>query len=101
MYFMNKGIQREHFNRIVDDCLDLDIAVHCYILIGFPTETEAEAMETANFILGDTRLHSSSGFSCQPCLFDLAKEAPIISDPASYGIRRIMRPESEALSLGY
>jgi hypothetical protein len=101
MDFMKKGIKREHVNRIIDDCLDLDIAVHCYILIGFPTETEAEAMETANFILGQTRLHSSYGFSCQPCLFDLEKEAPIMSDPASYGIRRIMRPASEDLSLGY
>jgi hypothetical protein len=101
MDFMKKGIKREHVNRIIDDCLDLDIAVHCYILIGFPTETEAEAMETANFILGHTRLHSSYGFSCQPCLFDLEKEAPIMSDPASYGIRRIMRPASEDLSLGY
>src|SRR5437764_10829412 len=63
MDFMKKGIQREHVNRIVDDCLDLDIAVHCYVLIGFPTETEAEAMETANFIRGHTRLHSSYGFS--------------------------------------
>ncbi len=101
MDFMKKGIQREHVNRIVDDCLDLDVAVHCYVLIGFPTETEAEAMETANFIRGHTRLHSSYGFSCQPCLFDLEKEAPIMSDPASYGIRRIMRPASEDLSLGY
>ena len=101
MDFMKKGIKREHVNRIIDDCLDLDIAVHCYILIGFPTETEAEAMETANFILGHTRLHSSYGCSCQPCLFDLEKEAPIMSDPASYGIRRIMRPASEDLSLGY
>src|SRR5712692_9372943 len=101
MDFMKKGIKREHVNRIIDDSLDLDIAVHCYILIGFPTETEAEAMETASFILEHTRLHSSYGFSCQPCLFDLEKEAPIMSDPASYGIRRIMRPASEDLSLGY
>ncbi|TAL10976.1 MAG: radical SAM protein [Nitrospirae bacterium] len=101
MDFMKKGIKREHVNRIVDDCLDLDIAVHCYVLVGFPTETEAEAMETADFVVGHARLNSSYGFSCQPCLFDLEKEAPIMSDPASYGIRRIMRPSSEDLSLGY
>jgi len=101
MDFMKKGIKREHVNRIVDDCLDLDIAVHCYVLVGFPTETEAEALETSNFVVGHTRLNSSYGFSCQPCLFDLEKEAPIMSDPASYGIRRIMRPSSEDLSLGY
>ena len=41
------------------------------------------------------------GFSCQPCLFDLEKEAPIMSDPGSYGIRRIMRPATEDLSLGF
>jgi hypothetical protein len=101
MDFMKKGIRQEHVRRIIEDCLDVDIAVHCYILVGFPTETEPEAMETADFIVGHERLHSSYGFSCQPCLFDLEKEAPIMSDPASYGIRRIMRPASEDLSLGY
>jgi hypothetical protein len=34
-------------------------------------------------------------------LFDLEKEAPIMSDPAGYGIRRIMRPSAEDLSLGF
>jgi radical SAM superfamily enzyme YgiQ (UPF0313 family) len=101
MDFMKKGIKQEHVRRIVDDCLDLDIAVHCYVLIGFPTETETEALETMNFIADHKRLNSSYGFSCQPCLFDLEKEAPIMSDPAGYGIRRIMRPASEDLSLGY
>jgi hypothetical protein len=101
MDFMKKGIKREYVNRVVDDCLNLDIAVHCYVLIGFPTETEAEAMDTMNFVLEHKRLNSSYGFSCQPCLFDLEKEAPIMSDPAGYGIRRIMRPASEDLSLGY
>jgi anaerobic magnesium-protoporphyrin IX monomethyl ester cyclase len=101
MDFMKKGIKQEHVCRIIDDCLDLDIAVHCYVLVGFPTETEPEALETMNFIVEHKRLQSSYGFSCQPCLFDLEKEAPIMSDPASYGIRRIMRPASEDLSLGY
>src|SRR5574337_27635 len=47
------------------------------------------------------KLHESYGFSCQPCLFDLEKEAPIMSDPGGYGIRRIMRPSAEDLSLGF
>ncbi len=81
--------------------MDLGIAVHCYIIVGFPTEKEEEALETLNFITENTRLNSSFGFSCQPCLFDLEKEAPIMSDPGSYGIRRIMRPASEDLSLGF
>ncbi len=101
MDFMKKGIKQESVRRITADCVDLGIAVHCYIIVGFPTEKEEEALETMNFIVENTRLNSSYGFSCQPCLFDLEKEAPIMSDPGSYGIRRIMRPASEDLSLGF
>jgi hypothetical protein len=101
MDLMKKGIKQDWVRRIADDCVDLGIAVHCYIIVGFPTETEAEALETMNFIVENKKLHESYGFSCQPCLFDLEKEAPIMSDPAAYGIRRIMRPSAEDLSLGF
>jgi hypothetical protein len=101
MDFMKKGIKQESVRRITGDCVDLDIAVHCYIIVGFPTETEQEALETMSFILENKTLHESFGFSCQPCLFDLEKEAPIMSDPAAYGIKRIMRPSAEDLSLGF
>ncbi len=101
MDFMKKGIKQESVRRITNDCVDLGIAVHCYIIVGFPTEREEEALETMNFIVENKKLHSSFGFSCQPCLFDLEKEAPIMSDPGSYGIRRIMRPAAEDLSLGF
>jgi anaerobic magnesium-protoporphyrin IX monomethyl ester cyclase len=101
MDFMVKGITQENVNRICSDCVALGIAVHCYVIVGFPTETEEEALETMNFIVKNTPLHSSYGFSCQPCLFDLEKEAPIMSDPGGYGVQRIMRPASEDLSLGF
>ncbi len=101
MDFMKKGISQASVRRVVDDCLDLGIAIHCYVIAGFPTETEEEALETMNFIVQHERLQQSYGFSCQPCLFDLEKEAPIMSDPGSYGIQRIMRPASEDLSLGF
>lgn len=101
MDFMKKGITQQNVQRICSDCVDLGIAVHCYIIVGFPTETEEEALETMNFVVENTKLNSSYGFSCQPCLFDLEKEAPIMSDPSGYGVHRIMRPASEDLSLGF
>jgi anaerobic magnesium-protoporphyrin IX monomethyl ester cyclase len=101
MDFMKKGITQESVNRICSDCVDLGIAVHCYVIVGFPTETEEEALETMNFVVENHKLNSSYGFSCQPCLFDLEKEAPIMSDPGGYGVQRIMRPASEDLSLGF
>ncbi len=101
MDFMVKGITQENVDRICSDCVDLGIAVHCYVIVGFPTETEEESLETMNFIVNNTKLNTSYGFSCQPCLFDLEKEAPIMSDPGAYGVQRIMRPASEDLSLGF
>ncbi|MCY3727891.1 MAG: radical SAM protein [Nitrospira sp.] len=101
MDFMQKGITQENVDRICADCVDLGIGVHCYVIVGFPTETEDEARETMNFVLDNTKLNSSYGFSCQPCLFDLEKEAPIMNDPGGYGIQRIMRPAAEDLSLGF
>jgi len=101
MDFMVKGITQENVRRICSDCVDLGIAVHCYVIVGFPTETEEESLETMNFIVENTKLNTSYGFSCQPCLFDLEKEAPIMSDPGAYGVQRIMRPASEDLSLGF
>ena len=101
MDFMQKGITQENVDRICSDCVDLGIGVHCYVIVGFPTETEEEARETMNFVLENAKLNSSYGFSCQPCLFDLEKEAPIMNDPGGYGIQRIMRPAAEDLSLGF
>ena len=101
MDFMKKGITQDNVQRICADCVDLGIAVHCYVIVGFPTETEEEALETMNFVVENHNLNTSYGFSCQPCLFDLEKEAPIMSDPGGYGVQRIMRPASEDLSLGF
>lgn len=101
MDFMKKGITQESVRRICSDCVDVGIAVHCYVIVGFPTETEEESLETMNFIVENDKLTQSYGFSCQPCLFDLEKEAPIMSDPGGYGVQRIMRPASEDLSLGF
>ena len=101
MDFMKKGITQESVDRICSDCVDLGIGVHCYVIVGFPTELEEEALETMNFVVNNIKLNTSYGFSCQPCLFDLEKEAPIMSDPSGYGVQRIMRPASEDLSLGF
>ena len=59
MDFMQKGIAQENVDRICSDCVDLGIGVHCYIIVGFPTETEEEARETMNFVLENTKLNAS------------------------------------------
>lgn len=98
---MRKGTEREHINRVLQDCMKSDIAIHLYIIVGFPTETKEEVMETVNFILSNKRLLSSYGFSCLPCLFDLEKGSPIMDSPERFGLTSIRVPAHHDLSLGY
>ena len=98
---MRKGIQRETVDRIIKDCLEKGMAVHVYLITGFPTETREEAFESVDFILNNEALVNSLGFSCQPSLFELEKASPILDLPPSYGITKIMEPKGHDLSLGY
>lgn len=98
---MQKGTEREHISRVIQDCLKSDMAIHLYIIVGFPTETREEVMETVNFILSNNRLLSSYGFSCLPWLFDLEKGSPIMDAPERFGLTRIKVPAHHDLSLGY
>ena len=66
MDFMKKGIKQEWVRRITADCVDLGIAVHCYIIVGFPTEKEEEALDTMNFIVENKNCTSRSGSPANP-----------------------------------
>ena len=98
---MGKGISTTDVRRIVNDCLDIGVALHLYIIIGFPTETEEEVKETFLFVMGDERLLNSNGFSCLPCLFDLQKGTPIMEAPSKYGLKEIKAPLVHDMTLGY
>ncbi len=98
---MQKGTKRETIKRILDDCLEEGVAVHLYTIVGFPTETILEAIESVNFILENQRLVSSPGFSFLPCLYEMEKHSPITLNPGIYGIRRVMAPKKDDLGLGY
>ena len=98
---MKKGTRQDVIKRVLEGCLDEGVAAHVYTIVGFPTETVEEAFEAVNFILNNERLVSSPGFSFLPCLFEMEKHSPVTEDPASFGIRRIMAPKKDDLSLGY
>ncbi len=97
---MKKGIKADVIKRILDECLKAGISFHLYIIIGFPTETEKEALETLDFVL-DKEFLGSPGYSCLPSLFGMEKDSPITQNPAEYGLRSIVAPGGEDLGLGY
>jgi radical SAM superfamily enzyme YgiQ (UPF0313 family) len=98
---MKKGTRRETIKRILEDCLEEGVATHLYTIVGFPTETVGEAVESMDFILENKRLVSSLGFSFLPCLYEMEKHSPITLNPRAFGLRRIMSPTRDDLSLGY
>jgi hypothetical protein len=98
---MDKGIETETVRNVINYCLDSDIAIHMYIIVGFPSETREEALETLDFIRSNDRFLHSRGASCLPCLFELEKYAPILRDPGKYGLTKIGHPKQDDLSLGY
>jgi hypothetical protein len=98
---MEKGIETEITRNIIDYCLDADIAVHMYVIVGFPSETREEALETLDFVTSNEGFMKSKGASCLTCLFELEKHAPIMRDPGKYGLTKIGHPKQDDLSLGF
>jgi len=97
---MKKGTKADVVKKVLDECLKLGIAFHLYVIVGFPTETEDEALETLNFVLNKEYINSE-GYSCLPSLFGMEKDSPIVGNPSEYGLASIRAPKGEDLGLGY
>ncbi|MBI4382853.1 MAG: radical SAM protein [Nitrospinae bacterium] len=98
---MKKGVEQAVIDKTVEECLRIGIAMHFYLIVGFPTETRDEAMESVNFVMSNRRLLDSPGFSCIASQFDLEKGTPIEKNPAEWHITRLHTPPEHDLSLGY
>ncbi len=98
---MDKGIETEITRNIIDNCDETGIAIHMYVIVGFPSETREEALETLDFVISNDKFLKSKGASCLACLFELEKHAPILRDPGKYGLTKIGHPKQDDLSLGY
>ena len=48
---MNKGYTREASERLIDECVRNKVCVQFFVMVGFPTETEAEAQETVDYLI--------------------------------------------------
>jgi hypothetical protein len=98
---MDKGIETEITKNIIDNCDETGIAIHMYVIVGFPSETREEALETLDFVISNEKFLKSKGASCLACLFELEKHAPILRNPGKYGLTKIGHPKQDDMSLGY
>jgi radical SAM superfamily enzyme YgiQ (UPF0313 family) len=98
---MKKGVELEVVDKTTEECLRIGIAMHFYLICGFPTETREEVMDSVNFVLDNQKLLDSPGFSCIASQFDLEKGTPLEKNPAEWHITKIYTPPDQDLSLGY
>jgi radical SAM superfamily enzyme YgiQ (UPF0313 family) len=50
--YLKKNVSREKINSLIHDCRDLGIQVAGFFMIGTPTETKREMLETIKFAVG-------------------------------------------------
>lgn len=96
---MDKGYGLESVSHVLDACMNAQIAVHLYLIVGFPTETRQEAEDTLHFLLKRERLLNSPGFSFVFSNFGLAPRSRVNRDPARYGISDVHTPPGTELAI--
>jgi hypothetical protein len=83
---MNKGADIDHSLQVLQDATDCGIWNHACVILGFPSETRAEAEETVRWIQEHREfVHSYFIFE-----FHLSVESYIYRNPAVFGIREII-----------
>jgi hypothetical protein len=96
---MKKGVRVEEIGRIVEGCHEVGIETRLMCMVGFPTETRSEALETMRFLIDYRGKYTS--FVVQP--FNLEGGTEIDCHPERFGITRVHRGDrvSHGLRYGY
>lgn len=80
---MRKTTKRQTIVSNLTDATESGIWMHCFLFFGFPGETDADARQTYDFILENSRIVSSFGAGT----FALEHNAPIFHHYKDFGVR--------------
>ena len=79
---MLKGTEPQQMGRILELAADRGFGNLCFVMFGFPGETEAEAQETADFL----EEHARSIAIAMPGVFEMTAGTPVASAPEGFGV---------------
>ncbi len=94
---MKKNNRQETMIKNLQGAHDAGIWNHTFNFFGFPTETEEEADETANFLLEHADIIHSEGTGT----FSFEHNAPISHDPLAFGVTNIREQQDSFLTMYY
>ena len=93
---MKKGIALSFVEKTLKNCAELKIPVHLYMIVGFPTETEAEARESFEKIYAWQKDGMVSRVIYN--VFEISGGSDIALHPENYGITGIRSAPSRDLN---
>ncbi len=79
---------------VLFDSSTMGIINHAGILIGFPTESEQEALDTVRFVLEHNQQIQSIGLS----LFNLDRDSRVMMDLQRYGVEPVFNADEDLAS---
>jgi len=79
--FCKKGTKVEIIKRIIKDAKDAGLKIHCQVMLGMPSETTKEALDTICFLLNDLKEEPSFN------VYYLTPKNIVYNNPEKYGIR--------------
>lgn len=83
---MDKGLTTPTARGVIRNCSRAGITTALMFMIGFPTETKAEALKTLNFILENRRMIDAISFD----RFRFGRGSKIFDHPERYGIGQVI-----------
>jgi hypothetical protein len=87
---MNKGHRVEELPKILRNLHRAGIYTSLGVIVGFPSETEDEYMETVHFLKSNSKYISNAGLST----FGLNYHSDVFNHPRKYGIKGIKETEN-------
>ena len=92
---MRKGISLNNVERVLKVCGEQGIAVHLFIMLGFPTETVINLNNSKKVIYKLASLAPNHGFTFYISIYQLKPCTDIFNNPQRYNIQRINKKVSK------
>lgn len=80
--FVKKGVNIETARRVIIDCHSAGIEIHLQVMMGLPSETTQEALDTVKFLIEHREYIASVTFN----VYYLTPACEIYQNPLQYGI---------------
>lgn len=96
---MEKGVGKKAVEVVLRNLYEAGVSVYLFCIIGFPTETKEEALETLDLLLRNREVIDTPGFYLDVVMFTLDKHCKVAQFPHLYGVTQIFRNDEDALSV--